>query len=349
MRIVLDCERMRYPCTGIFEYCAQLGNALNDIKDETVELSYYVNEEAKKYFGKGSHFLIHKRLHKFIFPVLKDIDLWHTTYQMSAYTPNRKKVKSVLTVHDLNFLYEEHTAAEVKKKLDKHQKRITNADHIVAISNFVKNDIIQHLDIGNKPITVIYNGCVEPQAVSINRPLSKSASPFLFTLGTVNAKKNAHVLIPLLIGNDFELVIAGKPDTTYPEKIRKEAEKYGVAQRVKILGGVTEADKQWYYKNCEAFLFPSLAEGFGIPPIEAMRSGKPTFLSDRTSLPEIGGKHAYYFKSFDPAEMQSVFNAGMDHFRQHQPAPDIILHAQQFNWKNTARAYLDVYKRTLNG
>lgn len=348
MRIVFDCERMRYPCTGIFEYCVQLGNALHDLTTHTVELSYYIDEKAKKYFNPESQFLIHKRYHKFLFPVLKDVDLWHITYQMSAYAPKSKKIKSVLTIHDLNFLYEGHTTGEVKKNLDKHQKRIKNADHIVAISNFVKNDIIRHLDIEDKPITVIYNGCAEIQPASTIRPSSKSAAPFLFTLGTVNAKKNAHSLIPLLIDNDFELLIAGKSDASYLKKIIKEAEKHGVSKRVKLLGAITEADKQWYYKHCEAFLFPSIAEGFGIPPIEAMRFGKPTFLSDRTSLPEIGGQHAYYFKSFDPAAMQAVFNAGMEHFRQHQPAADLILHAQQFNWKNTALAYLDVYKRTLN-
>lgn len=128
-----------------------------------------------------------------------------------------------------------------------------------------------------------------------------------------------------------------------------QALKYKVTDRVKVIGPVSDIDKSWYLKNCEAFLFPSIAEGFGIPPIEAMRFGKPTFLSNSTSLPEIGGTSAYYFNSYDPSDMQKTFLDGMNDYNNRQPSAEIIRHAQQFNWENSAKAYWDVYRSTLNG
>lgn len=348
-RIVFDCERMKYAHTGLFEYCHQLGMALKANKNPKDRLLYYLNPELQKHFNNDDEFIDQHGFQKFIFPAYKGIDLWHTTYQLSSYIPTSKKIKRVLTVHDLNFLHEEKSEAKIQKYLHKHQRNIDLADHIVAISNFTKHDILNNLNTAGKPITVIYNGCAAPQLLTGENTKYQPVRPFLFALGTVNPKKNFHVLVPLLGNNEFELIIAGKIDGPYQDKILAEAAKHGFAHRVKVIGAVTESEKNWYYKHCEAFLFPSLAEGFGIPPIEAMRYGKPVFLSDRTSLPEIGGDNAYYFKSFEPSAMQQAFNDGMKHYQLAMPAEKIIAHASRFNWQNSAHAYLEVYRSTLNG
>ena len=99
--------------------------------------------------------------------------------------------------------------------------------------------------------------------------------------------------------------------------------------------------------NCEAFIFPSLSEGFGIPPIESMQLGKPTFLSNLTSLPEIGGPHAYYFESFDENHMQDVFLKGMEDYRTNNRKEAIVNWANQFSWEKATQEYLDVYHETL--
>jgi len=349
MKIILDCERMKYPHTGLFEYCQQLGNALKALKEPKDELGFYLNPTLRHHFNENDFFVDQHGLQKFLFPRLKNIDLWHTTYQLSRYVPQSSKIKRVLTVHDLNFLYEGKSAAKVKKYLQKHQENIDRCDHIVAISEFTRQDIIKHLRIGDKPISVIYNGCAPPLLLPEATPAYLPLKPFLFALGTVNPKKNFHVLVALLYNNDFELVISGKTEPDYVQKILNEARKHGVEKRVKITGPVTDTEKCWYYQHCEAFLFPSLAEGFGIPPIEAMTFGKPVFLSDKTSLPEIGGDCAYYFHTFDPVDMQHTFVAGMDHYHQFQPAERIRQHAGQFNWSNSAKAYWETYKNTLNG
>ena len=350
MKIALDCERMKYAHTGLFEYCLQLGKALKKLKASDDEISYYLSPALQQHFEPDDNFINQNSLQKFIFPKIDNIDIWHTTYQLSRYIPKSKRIKRVLTIHDLNFLHEEKSDAKVKKYLHKHQKNIDACDHIVAISQFTKKEVLQYLNIGNKPITVIYNGCAEPIPTAVgHKPLYQPEKPFLFALGTVNPKKNFHVLIPLLENNDYELVIAGKPDSGYVTKIMEEAEKHGLSSRVKVIGAIDEIDKSWYYKNCTAFLFPSIAEGFGIPPIEAMKFGKPVFLSTSTSLPEIGGAVAYYFKDFEPISMQTEFAKGMEHYKNNQPADEIKKHAQQFNWEDSAKSYLAIYRNTLNG
>lgn len=218
MKIAFDCERMKYPHTGLFEYCRQLGLALKETSKDQDEIKYYTRKGDEKYFGKNSDFLTQHTLHKFIFPRYKKIDLWHITHQMSIYVPQSSKIKKVLTIHDLNFLYEEKSEWKRQSYLQKHQKNIDRADHIVAISEFTKKDILTYLKIQQKPITVIYNGCTEETFSSSDKPDILPAVPFLFALGTVNPKKNFHVLIPLLVHNDFELIIAGRADAGYQKK-----------------------------------------------------------------------------------------------------------------------------------
>ncbi len=128
-----------------------------------------------------------------------------------------------------------------------------------------------------------------------------------------------------------------------------EAAKYNCADRVVFTGLISDDDKAWYYANCEAFLFPSIAEGFGLPVIEAMHFGKPVFLSTHTSLPEIGGDVAWYFDNFEPATMQATFLKGMAEYQADDTLKaDIIARASKFDWAKTAEQYLDLYAECLS-
>lgn len=344
MKIAFDAERMKYPYTGLFEYCLQLGEALRQTAAENDRLAFYMRGEDEKFFSGNIEGLKQKSLHKFLFPTFKGIDVWHTTYQTSWCMPKDRKIKKVLTIHDLNFLYEKASLRKQQHYLKKVQKNIDRADHIVAISEFTKKDILENLKTHDKPVSVIYNGCVLQTFPNYSNDLISAALPFLFSLGTVIPKKNFHILAPLLQGNQYDLIIAGKADENYKQQILAEAEKYGVSSRIKIIGPVSNEDKYLYYKHCKAFLFPSIAEGFGIPVIEAMSFGKPVFLSTRTSLPEIGGSLAYYFEHFEPSHLQEVFKRGMAHYQETEPALKIIAHAAQFTWEKSAAAYWQIYK-----
>lgn len=344
--ILFDCERMRYPNTGLNSFCKHLGKELLKLKNQQESILLYGPERINNIFGIDNNYLSHKLFHKIIFPSTKNINVWHATHQGTDYFPFNKKVKIVLTIHDINFMHEHSKSIKKQERyLDKLKSKIEKADHIVFVSEFTKNDVNQYISLESKNISVIYNGCDLDFIPQIITPINAPKESFIFNLGLVTPKKNVHVLPPLLCNNDFKLVIGGQIQSKeYMNFILAEAAKFGVLDRVIFTGPLSENDKQWYYTNCAAFAFPSIAEGFGLPPLEAMKFGKPVFLSNYTSLPELGGKNAFYFKNFNPELMQYDLFNGLHEFENNQMSDSIKLHAEQFSWKKAAGKYLDVYR-----
>lgn len=348
--VLIDCERTKYPNTGLFHFCLNLGKELVRQADPLQEeLSFYVPKKQVGMFGNHVPYVIQHPLHKFFQPGTGKFQVWHSTHQTSDYKPSHSKTSVVLTVHDLNFLIERKTEAhKIKSRLRQLQKSINSADYIACISAYTRQTMIEHLSIKDKPVQVIYNGCNINEFPGYDQPVYKPIRPFIFSIGTVLPKKNFHVLPCLLKNNDYELVIAGIGNKQYAHSIFEAAKFHGVENRVTLTGPVTEQDKYWYYKNCLAFAFPSLAEGFGFPLAEAMYYGKPAFISRLTSLPEIGGDLAYYFNGFEPGNMQQVFEQGMRHYLENNPAAAIHERALQFSWATAASAYLSIYKTLYN-
>jgi glycosyltransferase involved in cell wall biosynthesis len=116
-----------------------------------------------------------------------------------------------------------------------------------------------------------------------------------------------------------------------------------VAEKVHVLGAISEQEKSWYFQNCYAFTFPSLAEGFGLPVAEAMSVGKPLFLSDKTALPEIGRDVAFYFEDFNGIKMQTVFVKGMQQYSNCDMEERIRKRSGEFCWHKAAQQYAEVY------
>lgn len=347
MNILLDCERMKYPNTGLYTFCDKYSEALTQIATKDDKLLYYIAPNVGKFRGDAPDYIQWRLIDK-LFPVrVKNLDIWHSSYQLAKYTGGDRKTKHVLTVHDLNFLYEKSFASEIRKEIKRHQKRIDRADHIVTISEFVKKDILENLDTKGKPVSAIHSGCILNEYPTFDSPKYRPEKPYILALGTIIPKKNFHVLPPILKNNDYELIIAGI-STDYVQKIEEEAKRHNVLDRLKIIGEISDQEKYWYLKNCLAFAFPSLAEGLGMPVLEAMRFGKPVFISNLTSLPEIGGKEAYYFENFDPQYIQDTFDKGMADFFRHTEKSDLIKqHAYSFNWISCAKKYYKVYQDLL--
>lgn len=351
-KIILDCDLMRYRDSGLYHYCLNLGTHVQRIleKENEGRMAFYVPAAEKKSFGPNAACITERKWHeKFFRPYLWDCDIWHAPFQSGRVVPKPNgRIKVLLTIHDLNCLHEGRTAKEQRDSLLKTQRLIDRSDAIVCISQHCKKDVLENMELGNKPIHVIHNGTHQVDEPPVNPEAYKPARPFLFAMGYVNKKKNFHTLVPLLTGTDAELVVAGKlDDADYVHRMRVQARKLGVADRLHVLGPVSEADKAWYFKNCLAFMLPSLAEGFGAPVVEAMKFGKPIFLSDLTSLPEIGGDVSFYFKNFDPDHMLSVFHEGIVRYRQNGLAEAIVNRGHSFAWEKKAIDYLHVYRSLL--
>ena len=341
--VIFDCDKMKHPNTGLYFFCEQLAIALQkEAVRRNSEFAVFLPSRIRDIFGGEIKYRERGGLDRLWLRLPDTVKIWHAAFQMGKYFPKSGQ-KTVMTIHDLNFLYEKHGARK-KEGLRKIQKNIDRSDYLVAISEFTKKDVLEHLDIRNKPLDVIYNGC-NLYTDKATAPRRTPDTPFLFTIGTVLPKKNFHVLPALLVGNDYELIIAGNR-SIYELMILEKARQYGVKDRVKIIGSIDESEKHWYLQNCTAFVFPSIAEGFGLPVIEAMYYGKPIFLSTHTSLPEIGGNDVYYFDpEFDPEEMQRTLAAGLGHFGKHGNPERLKKRALGFSWENAAHAYWDIYDK----
>ena len=351
MKIILDCELMKHPNSGLYHYCLNLGISVQKLlkQDGSGKMSFYVPPTEIKTFGESSRCIIEKKsIWNFFNPFLRNCNIWHAPFQSGRIFPDKKKypgIKVLLTIHDLNPLHEDKPPGEQRKSLSHTQSLIDKSDAIVCISEFCKSDVLINCDVKGKRVYAIHNGTHKVHPPQLNAASYKPTHPFLFGMGYVNTKKNYHVLLPLLKDETIELVIAGRLDEPdYIEQMKQQALKMNVSDRLHILGPVSEGEKGWYFKNCLAFVHPSLAEGFGAPVVEVMQFGKPLFLSDRTALPEIGGDAAFYFSSFNPEHMRRVFAEGINRFENEKMTQKIISHGQQFDWKEKAKEYLKVYQ-----
>jgi glycosyltransferase involved in cell wall biosynthesis len=347
-KIILDCELMKHKNSGLYQYCLNVGNYVDRLLLQAAlkdEIHFYIPPSEAKTFDHHQNGIIEKNIHKMVKPFLWDCDIWHAPFQSGRIIPfKNKKIKVLLTIHDLNCRHEGKPLEEQQRSLQHTQKLIDRADAIVCISEFCKKDVLTNCEVKNKPVHVIYNGTHRLQEPALNHQSYQPRVPFLFGMGYVNRKKNFHVLLPMMQHNNYELIIAGRLDEPdYIHAIRQQAEILGIANRVHLLGPVSEGEKAWYLKNCMAYMHPSLAEGFGAPVVEAMAFGKPIFLSNYTSLPEIAGDVAFYFSNFEQEHMHSVFSKGMNIYKANGLAKKIVQKGSEYNWENKAKEYLNVY------
>ena len=351
-RILLDCESLKDRNSGFSHFVVPLAHEL--IRQNTrYQLYCYVPPQEVGGLGsQGVRYLTQRSFHKYFNPPSYGLRLWHATSQLSWYVPTSPFTKVVLTVHDLNFLHENPNERTYTRQLAMVRRNIRRADYLVTISDFVRQDILRHADLlgytGRQPLRYVPRGVEDLAPVPPGHvPAYMPRRPFLFGLGTINSKKNYHVLAALLQDTDYELVIAGSfAEADYVATIRAAAAQVGAADRVTVLTRISEADKTWYYQHCLAYMQPSLAEGFGLPVVEAMQLGKPVFLSRLTSLPEVGGAAAYYFDDFSPQHLRQVLAAGL---ARHSPtrAAEAQAQARQFSWAQAAADYLTVYQELL--
>lgn len=270
--------------------------------------------------------------------------LWHSLHQLNKTLPPQGSGKRLATVHDLNYLYGNNAFSKWR-----HHRRtlalMRRTDAVVAISHHTAADVRQHLGWSGD-ITVIHNGA-RSFVASAQEPLpgwaAQDQRPFLFHLSRMSPSKNPQSLIALARAWPEMLFVLCGPPSDDAKKLRDTVH----LPNLQFHLGISDAHKAWAYAHCTGFLFPSLTEGFGLPPIEAMHFGKPVFLARRTCLPEIGGDAAAYFDHFDPVHMKAVVQQGLARHIEAGRAEAVKAHAAQFDWDRAAMGYLALYRRLL--
>jgi glycosyltransferase involved in cell wall biosynthesis len=302
----------------------------------------------KSFFGQFGHEVKYisssNWLHKHCKYCLPKFDIWHATHQLSRFNPASKSTKYILTIHDLNFLYEK-TGKELAKNLRRIKRKVARADEIICISQFVKNEVESHLDLHGKNCQIIVSGVEKIDEKTAQKPNFDVKKPFFFSVGVVREKKNYHVLLDCMkLFPDRQLYIAGDTNSEYADLLAQQIENEKI-NNVTLLGKIPQQEKIWYYANCQAFLFPSLFEGFGLPVVEALQFGKPVFTSTKTSLKEIGSKYVAFWENFEPHYMKQVIDNYLIEF---QNSPEKIQEAKaygnSFLYKKHLEEYLKLYR-----
>lgn len=348
-RIFIDAERLRDPYSGLGQFCLHLGHELvrQNPDPNRYQLTFGVPKAEVGVFGDAVRYHVfswHDRLWR-----SGEYDAWHALHQDVAVLP-ASQTPLILTIHDLNFLERpDYSASKKKGKLAALQRKLNRTAAVTTISEATASVVHEHLRVPDtKPLRVIHNGAAINPDGDQNRPafVRDDAPPFFLYLGVIHPKKNAHVLLPLLQAfPDYRLIMAGDNTHDYAVHIRQQAIKLGVSEQLLMPGPVSQEEKAWLYARCEAFLFPSLSEGFGLPVVEAMLFRKPVFISNRTSLPEVGGPDAFYFDSFEPDDLVNTFREGMMTFHEDPLRADRLRwHARKFSWEKAAKSYWEIYE-----
>ena len=305
------------------------------------------------------------------------IDVFHS---LSSVIPYLKICKFVVTVHDLiPFVLNE-------KKIDKlllnlrfrerlWMKSLRKADRIITVSENSKKDIMKLLSIPEEKIEVIYSSADarfgpvrDRQAIAKIMERYSVRKKFILYLGGFARHKNIERLVrafyefSLSSGDEWQLVLAGKlpdekienaDDLTKHEpvwKIRTLVAKLGLDAKVIFTGFVPDEDLPTLYSAAGIFVFPSLYEGFGFPPLEAMACGTPVVASNTSSLPEVIGDAGVLVNPFSIDEIVSAVRSVLkSKLRQREMSCKGVERARRFSWEETARKTLKVYRQVREG
>lgn len=352
VKILIDLERLRRPFSGIANVFRNLARGIEE-SAHPFSITYFGKFSSVDFPLKAKKEW--KRRHKFYENFSKDFQIIHVSHQASSYfKKNYRKSLKVVTLHDLNFLHENLPDNKKKKLLSAVKQNLEYADYIICISHFVKKDFEanQHLFPLKKlkATEVIHNGLQLPESreYRLGKFNNFADRNYILNIGVLFEKKNQLRLIEMLPFLDRDLVmIASEEREPYASEVKNRIKELQLEDRVHILKNISEEEKYALIQHCEALCHPSTAEGFGIPPIEAMSLGKPVFLSTFTSLPEIGGDYAYYFEDFEAEKMAAFYTEKVSSFHKNKEdlVPEIKNWTKQFDYKVMSSNYLTFYQK----
>lgn len=292
------------------------------------------------------------------------LDLVHAP---ASYIPPSRGARRVVTVHDVYFTHApEHVDTYGGQYfLQTFARKLPKVDHIIAISEFTRGEIMKHYPIDPERISVV------PHAVDLARFTAYEGAddgarirelglerPYLLCVATIEPRKNLITLIEayarmrqiLRAGGQKppHLVITGQPAWGI-HALESRLKEAGLHDIVKLTGYVDDALLPPLYRQALGFVFPSVYEGFGLPVLEAMACGCPAAVSQAAALPEVAGEAALYFKPNDSDSMARTLTRFITepHLRSDLREAG-LRRAQMFSWEAAARGILEVYRHVLS-
>jgi glycosyltransferase involved in cell wall biosynthesis len=272
--------------------------------------------------------------------------------------PLRRHTPALLTVHDLSFLRHPETFPDaLRAYLEQAVPRsVERADHILADSHATRHDLITLMGVPPDRVTTLHLGVssrfspesAPDERAHLNGKYDLGSRPYVLAVGTVQPRKNIRRLIEavdaLAATHEVALALAGQPAwLSGPIMEAAAARDY-----VRVLGFVADEDLPALYRQAEVFAFPSLYEGFGLPPLEAMACGTPVVASNASSIPEAVGDAGCLI---DPLDVPALTHALDRLLTEAALRRDLRMRglerAAEFTWARTAEAWLALVRKTF--
>lgn len=276
-----------------------------------------------------------------------------------------RRVKSIVTIHDLTlWLYPGRKHRSLFKRWVYRYivaQSCRNASRIIAVSEGTKQDIIKRLAINPEKIDVVYEGVAprmrhQPDSKQIEMVKAKYniSAPFFLYVGQWRTHKNlvrlirAFAIFRRRYNLDYQLVLVGKKDPLAPE-IPAIIKQLGLQDVVITTGYIADTDLPDFYAAAQAFVFPSLYEGFGLPPLEAMAQGTPVISSNASVMPEILGDAALYFDPLNLEDIAAKLYQFVTSFKlRHELAEAASRQVRKYSFTKMAKETLAVYQKVLS-
>lgn len=310
------------------------------------QVVYHLPRQWHGLFGDDVRYLdVHDR-HRWLHRQAEPFDLWHNVHLRSRVAAPLSARRRVETVHDLIFLHAARGRLQHAQRRWFARRRLQAADAVVAISRHVADEMRRTLAPLRAPPEVVHNGVLDASAAPRREVPALAGTPFLLHISRMSPNKNVGVLLDLAQAWPQQAFVFAGQRNAHTVAVEQAIARRGL-RNATLLYDVDDETRAWLYAQCAGFLFPSLDEGFGLPPIEAMHFGKPAFLSRLTSLPEVGGDVAHYFDGWEPAAMRAVVESGLRAAAAPGAAAAIRAHAQTFTWDRCIDGYLALYRRLL--
>ncbi len=276
-----------------------------------------------------------------------------------------KAKKRLVTIHDVYHLAYLDTLSMKQRIYAKvmMQTAIKKSQHIITVSQFSKKEIIKYCGALPDKISVIHNGVdhqhfkklEDKRLLQTVREKYQLPKQFILFVGNVKPHKNLINLVKAFAKvkekiPDISLVIVGKKDgfiTSESDVLPFINQDQGLTGRIIFTGFVDDQDLPVIYNLARLFVFPSLYEGFGLPPLEAMACGCPVLVSDRASMPEVCGEYVNYFS---PTDIESIAGGLLEKLPQPEAEkqPEIqngLARAQTFTWQQSTQAHIDLIRQ----